>query len=83
LHEQDVVLVRPEDVDIGEQQAGWSRGVIQQRVFLGDRVQFRVRLPGDDVLLVDASRDSEFQVGQPVGVSVNPSRFMPSKEVNA
>jgi putative spermidine/putrescine transport system ATP-binding protein len=81
LRNQDVVLVRPEDIAIDTPQVGWGEGVVQQRVFLGDRVQFRIQVQNNDVLLVDASRDSSFQEGQTVGVSVTPSCFMPSSEV--
>lgn len=83
LNSQKLVLVRPEDIQIGEQQTGWGQGIIQQRIFLGDRIQFRVQVLGNEALLVDAPRDSNFQVGQSVGVSVHPSRFMPSSEVDA
>jgi putative spermidine/putrescine transport system ATP-binding protein len=83
LKSQRAVLVRPEDVEIGERQQGWGEGVVQQRVFLGDRVQFRIKVPGNDALLVDAPRDTKIQAGETVGVSVHPSRFMPSSEVVA
>lgn len=81
LQAQDVVLVRPEDIEIGEPQQGWGEAVVQQRVFLGDRVQFRVQLAGIDSLLIDAPRDTTIEAGQSVGVFVHPSRFMPSSEV--
>jgi putative spermidine/putrescine transport system ATP-binding protein len=83
LRAQDVVLIRPEDIVIGQPQNGWGNGIVKQRVFLGDRVQFRIQVKENEVLLVDAPRDSAFQAGQSVGISVNPSCFMPSSEVAA
>ncbi len=82
LRDQALVLIRPEDLAIGMPQAGWGEGVVQQRVFLGDRVQFRVQVAGNEALLIDAPRDSAFKTGQAVGVSANPERFMPSTEIN-
>lgn len=81
LKSQSAVLVRPEDVELGERQVGWGEGIVEQRIFLGDRVQFRIKVIDQDLLLVDAPRDSMITVGQVVGLNVHPSRFMPSSEV--
>lgn len=83
LSAQDVLLVRPEDIEIGMPQSGWGEGVVEQRMFMGDRVQFRVRVEDNDTLLVDAPRDSTYQVGQSVGLCIASSRFMPSTEVTS
>lgn len=83
LQTQEAVLIRPEDIQIGDRQPGWGQGIVQQRVFLGDRVQFRIKVEENEALLVDAPRDTLIETGQMVGVRVDPSRLMPSSEVVA
>lgn len=83
LGHQECVLVRPEDVEIGAPQPGWGSGIVQQRVFLGDRVQLSVEVPEHPALLVDGARDAAFHSGERVGLRIHPSRFMPSSEVTA
>lgn len=83
LRTQAVVLVRPEDIEIHAWRPGGGEGLVEQRVFLGDRVHLRVRVEGTDTLLIDAPRDTPIQTGQTVGISVHPSRLMPSSEVSA
>ncbi len=87
LRTQEVVMVRPEDIELdmlrssGDVRMGV--GVVEQRVFLGDRVHLRVKAKGMDSLLVDAPRDTPIQMGQTVEISVHPSRLMASGEVAA
>lgn len=83
LTSQETVLVRPEDIQIGGLQSGWGEALVEQRIFLGDRVQLRVKVVESDVLLIDAPRDTSIQRGQKIGISVNPSHFMLSDEVAA
>jgi putative spermidine/putrescine transport system ATP-binding protein len=78
------LLVRPEDVQIGPAgQAGWGIGAVEQRTFLGDRVQLRLRTAGQPSLLVDAARDTRFQVGDEIGVRIPTERLMTSQEAAA
>ena len=78
------LLVRPEDVQIGPPgQAGWGIGTVEQRTFLGDRVQLRLRTAGQPSLLADAARDTRFQVGDEIGVRIHPDRLMTSQEAIA
>ena len=78
------LLVRPEDVQIGPPgQAGWGIGAVEQRTFLGDRVQLRLRTAGQPSLLVDAARDTRFQVGDEIGVRIPTERLMTSQEAAA
>jgi putative spermidine/putrescine transport system ATP-binding protein len=81
LQSQALVLVRPEDILIGEPQPGLGQGMVLQRVFLGDRVRLRVQVSGGADLTVDVARDNPFVSGQRVGILVNPACFMPSNEV--
>jgi putative spermidine/putrescine transport system ATP-binding protein len=83
LRQESTVLVRPEDIEVGGLQQGWAIGVVQQRVFLGDRVHLRIRVEGQDTLLVDTSRDARFRTGESVGLSIRPERLMPSMEGTA
>jgi putative spermidine/putrescine transport system ATP-binding protein len=74
------LLVRPEDVQIGPPgQAGWGIGAVEQRTFLGDRVQLRLRTAGQPTLLVDTARDTRFQVGDEIGVRIPTERLMTSQ----
>ena len=75
------VLVRPEDIQIGPRQDGWGVARVEQRLFLGDRVQLRLSaagLPGQ--LLADVARDTPFQSGDEVGIHIDPQRLMSTAE---
>ncbi|HSV61122.1 MAG TPA: ABC transporter ATP-binding protein [Variovorax sp.] len=80
LRHERTLLVRPEDIRIGEAQAGWGRALVQQRIFLGDRVHLRVEVAGHGTLLVDAPRDTSFRPGDAVGLHIEPTRLMRSSE---
>jgi putative spermidine/putrescine transport system ATP-binding protein len=75
------LLVRPEDVQVGPVgQTGWGIARVEQRTFLGDRVQLRLRVAGQSALMADAVRDTPFQPGDDVGIRVHPDRLMTSQE---
>lgn len=75
------LLLRPEDVEIGAAgQAGWGTAQVEQRTFLGDRVQLRLSLADQTSLLADAARDTPFKAGDAVGIRVQPDRLMTSQE---
>ncbi|MBS0507218.1 MAG: TOBE domain-containing protein, partial [Proteobacteria bacterium] len=78
---QAALLVRPEDIAIGPCQDGWGVARVEQRSFLGDRVQLRLStadLPGQ--LLADVARDAPYQNGDQVGIHINPQRLMSTAE---
>ncbi|WP_219210526.1 ABC transporter ATP-binding protein [Variovorax boronicumulans] len=75
------LLLRPEDVEIGAPgQAGWGTARVEQRTFLGDRVQLRLSLADQPGLLADAVRDTPFNAGDAIGIRVQPHRLMTSQE---
>jgi len=74
------LLVRPEDIVIGESQPNCMQGVILQRSFRGDHIQLRVRVGEQDPLILDVSRDVVYQQGDTVSVSFSPASFMCAKE---
>ena len=84
LSHQKALLVRPEDVEVGSCAAGWGQAVVTHRSFLGDRVQLTLNAggAGDEVVLrADVGRDHAAQVGQTVGIRIQPERLMPSHEI--
>lgn len=78
---QATLLLRPEDIAIGPRQDGWGVARVEQRSFLGDRVQLRLSaagLPGQ--LLADVARDAPYQHGDEVGIHIDPQRLMSTAE---
>ncbi len=75
------LLLRPEDIELGPVgQAGWGTAQVEQRTFLGDRVQLRLSLADQSGLLADAARDTPFKVGDAVGIRIPEGRFMTSHD---
>ena len=75
-----MLLVRPEDIEVGVPQAGWAEARVEQRTFLGDRVQLRLRADGQPPLVADVGRDSAFRAGDSVGIRIEPARLMGPQE---
>ena len=72
------LLVRPDDVLVGEPGEGAATMRVARRVFLGDRVQ--LHLSGAAVpLTAETHRDSPAAVGDTVGVRIAPERWMPGE----
>ena len=74
-----LVSIRPEDVDLTEDphptegRLNLCSGVVDQKVFLGDFVDFQVRV-GDFVLLSRAHPSLRTPVGGPINVRMNPDK---------
>ena len=79
-HDQDALLVRPEDIQLGNPQPGWGTAQIERRVFLGERVQLQLQAAGVP-LKVEVPRDSPYQPGDTVGVWIAPERLMACKQI--
>ncbi|MBC7647758.1 MAG: ABC transporter ATP-binding protein [Vitreoscilla sp.] len=77
---QSALLVRPEDIEVGSCAVGWGQAVVIQRSFLGDRVQLTLSLSDQAQLRADVARDHAAQLGDSVGIRINPERLMPSHE---
>jgi iron(III) transport system ATP-binding protein len=73
-----VLTVRPEDVELSESPASgtntWS-ATIDQKVFLGEAVDFRVRI-GERLLLARAHPRLATRVGHPIHVAIAADKFL-------
>jgi len=78
-----MLLVRPEDVEVGAPQPGWGLAAVERRTFLGDRVQLQLRTQDQSLLVADVGRDTPFGPGDPVGLRIQPDRLMTSQETSA
>jgi iron(III) transport system ATP-binding protein len=71
-----VVSVRPEDVELTEQEPHGDnvrRGVVDQKVFLGEFVDFQVKL-GERILLARAHPRLRTPIGEPIGLCIDPDK---------
>ena len=75
---QEALLVRPEDVQLGDPGPGAGQARIATRTFLGDRVQLRLSIDGQDPVLADRPRDCPLKPGDRVGVHIDPQAMMPA-----
>ena len=78
-----VLLVRPEDIEVGLPQPDWAGAFVERRTFLGDRVQLHLRAQDQPVLVADVGRDNPFGPGDAVGLRIHPDRLMTSQETSA
>ena len=73
-----VLTVRPEDVELSEAPGAgvnaW-RATVDQKVFLGESIDFRVRI-GDRVLLSRAHPRLTTRIGQPIHVAIAPDKLL-------
>ena len=80
LGNQSALLVRPEDIEVGDLHIGWGQAVVTRRSFLGDRVQLTLTAPDHASLQADVARDHAAQSGDTVGIRIRPDRLMPCHE---
>lgn len=78
--DQNALLVRPEDIEVGPVEQGWGQAVVTRRSFLGDRVQLVLQTTDNGTVQADVSRDHSAVPGQTVGIRVHPDRLMPCNE---
>jgi iron(III) transport system ATP-binding protein len=73
-----VLTVRPEDVELSEAPVAgvnaW-RATVDQKVFLGESIDFRVRI-GERVLLSRAHPRLTTRIGQPIHVAIAPDKLL-------
>lgn len=81
--QHSALLVRPEDIQLGEPRAGWGSATVEQRIFLGERVQLRLRAADQPDLLAEVGRDSPIRAGDRIGIWIAPESLMPSLEAAA
>ena len=75
-----ILLIRPEDIEVGALASGWGQAVVTHRRFLGDRVQLSLSLTDQPMLLADVGRDHAAQAGETVGLRIHPERLIPCNE---
>lgn len=75
-----VLLIRPEDIEVGLPMHGWGSAKVVRRSFLGDRVQLSLSTADQEVLNADVQRDHPAQVGESVGIRIQPSKLIPCNE---
>lgn len=80
LGDQNALLVRPEDIEVGEFKLGWGQALVTRRSFLGDRVQLTLAASEHASLQADVARDHAAQLGETVGIRIQPERLMPCHE---
>ena len=73
---QSKLLVRPEDIEVGPQQAGAGEAVVLLRTFLGDRVQLTLSVPDQSPLHAEVPRDHPAKTGDIVSIHIAPHRLM-------
>ena len=78
--DQDALLARPEDIEVGPFEPGWGKAVVTRRSFLGDRVQLVLQTADNGTVQADVSRDHHAIAGQTVGIRIHPDRLMPCHE---
>jgi putative spermidine/putrescine transport system ATP-binding protein len=75
-----VLLVRPEDIQVGMPAPGWGVAEVVRRVFLGERVQLQLQAADQSLLIAELPRDSLVRTGDKVGISIHADRLMPFPE---
>jgi putative spermidine/putrescine transport system ATP-binding protein len=71
------LLVRPEDIEVGQPQSGWGVANVIRRSFLGERVQLTLALPDQPELSADVDRDHSARAGEQVGIRIKLGRLIP------
>ena len=80
-----VLTVRPEDVELSETPGGsvnaWQ-AIVDQKIFLGESIDFRVRI-GDRLLLSRTHPRLSTRIGQPIHVAIVPGKLLALKSGDA
>lgn len=72
------LLLRPEDIRVCmEAPAGWARARVQQRSFMGGRVQLTLEVAGQAPLIAEVDRDHAAVLGSTVSIQLNPDSLIP------
>jgi iron(III) transport system ATP-binding protein len=73
-----VLTVRPEDVELSETPIagvnGWQ-AIVDQKVFLGESIDFRIRI-GDRLLLARTHPRLSTRIGQPIHIAIVPEKLL-------
>jgi ABC-type Fe3+/spermidine/putrescine transport system ATPase subunit len=68
-----VICIRPESLHFGGPHPNCFRGVVRERVFLGNLLDYRVEGPGGVIVRVQADPSRVFGPGTPVELSFSPA----------
>ena len=86
LQKYRYLLIRPENIGMGEPGPGRGLATVERRVFLGDRLELQLRVEGPDkgtlntLITIFTSRDNPSQEGEKIGVWLQPAALMPGSE---
>jgi hypothetical protein len=69
--------VRPEDVEVfpascGEEMSGMLRGIVEASLFVGERVEYQIRVDGQGSMLLYGERHSPIDEGSAVLLKLRP-----------
>lgn len=69
------LMIRPENIDLGRPKPGANKlkAKVSKAVYLGNAVNLTLHLPDGEIMLVDASSDSDIKTGDALTISFAPS----------
>lgn len=76
LKNSQMLFVRPEDIQLTTPSAEVANAKVIQRTFLGERIEFKVRLTDTQTLMVETHNQCPYQVGDTVGLTIPSTRFL-------
>jgi len=80
LRERNEVMLRPEDIHLGEPNGSGARARVARRTFLGDRVQLHLELNGQPTLMAEAHGLLRCEPGDTVGLHIDLERLLPARD---
>ncbi|PLC53600.1 Fe3+/spermidine/putrescine ABC transporter ATP-binding protein [Pollutimonas nitritireducens] len=80
LKPQQDLLIRPEDIQVGQPASDTAHARVLRRTFLGDRVQLQLGTEGQAPIMAELPGNTLFRVGETVGICIDPSRFLAAQE---
>ena len=68
------LMIRPENIELGKGKTGWNtlNAVVSKAVYLGDAINLSLRLPDNQIVLVDVKADCAVRSGDELEVSFSP-----------
>lgn len=69
------LMIRPENIELGAGKNGWNtlNAVVSKVVYLGDAINLSLKLPDNQIVLVDTRADCAVKSGDQLQVSFSPS----------
>lgn len=80
LQKHSALLIRPEDIGLGEVQAGRGMATVSRRVFLGEHIELQLATDDQGLITLSTSRDNPCAEGEKIGIWLQPAALMPGLE---